>query len=212
MYWIADILLVLFLGLLLYRGIKKGFMNSPFTLISSILTLALGLGSAFAISYFVLPLFGWINDLQVGLIDFAGGFASLIKLLELELTTAEIALYLAYGISTLFLIAPMFLFWRWINKLFERFVAWVRSKSGFFKVLGSILGGLINFAVGAVIVLGMFWLFAALDGSGLFTFTNETLRAGYLTGHIYEYNPLYQFLGEPGFLAETVGDIIGGNF
>ena len=214
MYWLADILLVFFLGLLLYRGIKKGFMNSTFTFVTTILDLVLGIGSAFAISFFVFPLLGWIQDLSIGLIDFAGSFASILKLLNMQdtITTAMLAEYLAIGISTLFLIAPMYFFWRWIDSLFQRFVNWVREKSGFFRVLGSILGGVINFAIGAVIVLGLFWAFASVDGSGLFTFTNDVLRSGYLTGIIYNNNPLYGFLGEAGCFAEMVGNIISGNF
>ena len=216
MYLVADILLVLFLGLLVYRGIKYGFLTSTLGILSFIpflLNIVLALGCAFAVSYFVFPLFGWIEDFKVGLIDFGNSFSGILKLLNVTSVTPEdIAEYTAIGISTLVLSVPFYIFWKWIHSLFQRLVKWVREKSGFFRVLGSVLGAVCNLAFGAVVVLGVFWAFASVDGSGAFTYTNEVLRSGYLTSLIYEYNPLYAFLGDPGCYAVDFGNIIQGNF
>lgn len=212
MYWVADVLLVAFIGAFLYRGIKRGFINGFFTLITAILWIAAAAAASFALVHFVFSAFGWLADFQLALIDFAQGFMSLIVLLGIELTVDALALYLAYGILILVLFIPFYVFFLWVGRQFERFIEWVKTKSLFCKILGSVVGSVFNVAVASVIVLGVFWLIAALDGSGVFTYANEVLRSGYLTRLVYEYNPLYGMLGDPGSLAETVGNIISGNF
>lgn len=213
MYWVADILLVAFLGLFLYRGIKKGFLNSTFNVVIPILNIVFGIATAFALVFFVFDWVGWLEDLQNAFYDFAQSLAGIVELLGLGVATVDIAHYLAIGIPTLILFIPMYAFWRFVSRQFERFVKWVRSKVLFFKILGSVLGGVINFAFAAVLVVGFYWLFASLDGSGLFTYTNDVLRSGYLTGLVYEYNPLFLLdIGAPGWLGETVGNIISGDF
>ena len=108
------------------------------------------------------------------------------------------------------MIIPMSALWRAIGRQLERFVKWVRSKWLFGKIIGGFLGCVVNLAFYGALVLGFYWLFAAVDGSGLFTYTNEVLRSGYLTGLIYKYNPLY-LIGEPGCYASIVASIINGS-
>lgn len=213
MYIVADILLVVFVGIFLYRGITKGFMNTTFTLVTAILWIALAAGLAFAIPYFVFDYFGWLKDFQVGLIDFAQKFMGIFSLIGIEMTVADLAHWMAIGICTLVLFIPFYIFFLWVGRKFEDFVRFVRVKSVFLRVVGSVLAAIINVAVAGALVLGFYWLFAVLDGSGLFTYTNEVLRSGYITRWVYEYNPLHDLLGmEPGCLAETVGNILKGNF
>ena len=221
MYIVADVLLVAFLGLLLYRGIKKGLTNSTLSFIFAILTFACGLGAAFAVTYFVLGdeglALGWLQDMQLMLINFAQSFASILNLANIQLTTADLAYYMAVGFSTLILFIPFYALFRFFNRQWERFVRWVRAKCKFFKYTGSVLGGLVNFALGLVLVLGFYTLFAVVDGSGLFSYTNEVLRSGHITGLIYQYNPLIENeffdlnLGlEHGQFAETISNILNG--
>lgn len=217
-YILADILLVAFLGLLVYRGIKKGLTNSTLSFIFGILTFACGLGAAFAFSYFVLgEWLGWLQDMQLMLINFAQSFASILNLANIQLTTADLAYYMAVGFSTIILFIPFYALFRFFCRQWERFVRWVRAKCKFFKYTGSVLGGLVNFALGLVLVLGFYTLFAVVDGSGLFSYTNEVLRSGHITGLIYEYNPLLVNDGpislgllEHGQFAETISNILNG--
>lgn len=234
MYWIADILMLAFVGVLLYRGIKLGFMNTFFTLITAILWIVLALGCSAALVFFVLKPLGVMQDVSNafhgagdGLFSFFGSLGITgIQLPELEaidifagtgfeavdLNGYILAQYLGYLLSFVILFIPLYIFFLWVGRQFERFVRWVRSKNGFFKVFGSILGGLVNGAIACAVVLGVYWLVAAVNGSGLFTYTNQVLKAAPISGWIYDNNPLYNMLGENGFLAETVGSILDGSF
>lgn len=234
MYWIADILMLVFVGVLLYRGIKRGLTNTFLTLITAILWIVLAIGVSFALVFFVLKPLGVMQDVsnaflgagnelysflgslgitgialpEIEAIDiFAGvGFESV------ELTGYILAQYLGYLLFFVLFFIPLYIFFLWVGKKFEQFVAWVRGRNGFLRVIGSILGGLVNGAFACVIVLGVYWLVSALDGSGLFSYTNEVLRAAPISGIIYEHNPLYSILGGHGNLAETVGSLISGDF
>lgn len=214
MFWVADILLVLYLALFLYRGIKRtGTLNSLLNFVKGLLAMIISIGAAFALSFFVFPMLGWIQDMQLGLLDFGHSFAGILKLANITaITHEEIAFYTAVAICTVIMIVPMYFLFRWLLNLWDRLIMWIRKKSKLINIIGGTLGAIINLAVGAVILLGFYWGFAALDGSGLFTWTNDVLRSGHLTGLIFEYNPLYSFLGEPGCFAETVGNLIKGNF
>jgi len=234
MYWIADILMIAFVAVLLVRGIKRGFMNTFFTLFTAILWIALALAASGALVFFVLKPLGVMQDVSnafLGAGDSLNSFlASLgvtgIELPELEamdvfagtgfeavpLTGYILAQYLGYLLFFVVFFIPLYIFFLWVGRKFEQFVEWVRTKNGFFKVFGSVLGGLVNGVLACGIVLGVYWLISALDGSGLFTFSNEVLRAAPVSGLIYKYNPLYNIIGEHGSLAEVVGNILSGNF
>ena len=215
MFWVADILLVLYLALFLYRGIKRtGTLNSLLNFVKGFLAMIISIGAAFALSFFVFPMFGWIQDMQLGLLDFGHSFAGILKLLNMTdfITHEEIAFYTAIAICTIIMVIPMYFLFRWLLKQWDRFIMWIRKSSKVINIVGGIFGAIVNVAIGAVILLGFYWGFAALDGSGLFTWTNDVLRSGHLTGLVYEYNPLYSLLGEPGCFAETIGNLIKGNF
>ena len=214
MYLVADILLILYLALFIYRGLKfKGTVHAFIWLFRKILVVLLGIGSAFAIAFFLFPMLGLIQEFQLGLLDFAHSFAGILKLANIEgLTHEDIAYYLAIGITTIVLSFPMYFFFKWLNNLLYRYCEWLLKSCTLLKVVACGLAAIVNVAIGGAIALAFFWFVAAVDGSGLFTYTNEVFRAGYLTGLIYEYNPLYSFLGEHGSLAETVGNFISGNF
>lgn len=209
MYLVVDILVLLFVGWMLYRGIKKGFMGTTFMLVTALLSIVLAIGFAFLVIYFVFTPLGWMHELRMGLIGFADGLNLIWNLIGT--TSYEGALYLAYAVAGIPLFIAFYIFFLWVERQFLRFCAWVRTKNKFFKIFGSVLGGVVNFAFAAVIVLGLFWAFAIVDGSGLFGFANESIRAAYLSGLIYENNPLYMIM-EHGALAETIGNIINGSF
>lgn len=234
MYWIADILMLAFVGILLYRGIRYGFTNTFFTFFTAILWIVLAIASSAALVFFVLKPIGVMQDVANAFRGAGDGlcsfFASLgvtgIQLPELEainifagtgfeavdINGYIVGQYFGYLLFTVLLFVPFYIFFLWVGRQFERFVSWVRSHNKFFKVFGSILGGLVNGVIACAVVLGVYWLIGALNGSGLFTYTNEVLRAAPISGLIYKYNPLYGILGENGVLAETVGNILNGNF
>lgn len=234
MYWIADVIMLAFVGVLLYRGIKIGFTNTFFTLFTAILWIVLALGFSAGLVMFVLKPLGVMQDVSNAfygagdsLYSFLGSLGVTgIQLPELEaidifagtgfdavdVNAYIIAQYLAYLLSIVILFVPLYIFFLWVGRQFERFVRWARTNCGFLKVFGSVLGGIVNGALACVIVLGVYWLVAALNGSGLFDYTNQVLRAAPVSGLIYQHNPLYSIIGENGCLAETVGSILNGSF
>lgn len=234
MYWIADVLMLAFVGILLYRGIKLGFTNTFFTLVTAILWIALAAAFSAALVFFVLKPLGLMQDVANAFRGAGDGIYSLlgslgvtgIELPELEaidifagtgfegvaLTGYVIAQYLGYLLFVVLFFIPFYIFFLWVGRKFEHFVEWVRGRNGFFKVFGSVLGGIVNGAVACCVVLFVYWLIGALDGSGLFTYSNEVLNAAPISGLIYRNNPLYSILGEHGALAETVGSLINGDF
>lgn len=209
MYWVIDILLLLFVAWMLYRGIKKGFTNTAFTLVTAILWIGLAAGLSFGIA-FVLDLLGVMGDFSQAFMGFAKGLtgAFLSGVMEAE----ELALYLAYGIVCLVLFIPSYIFFLWVGKQFEKLVCYIRRKNKTCRIIGSVLGGVVNFAIAAVLVLGVFWFMSAVDGSGLFSYTNSALRAAPVSGFLYRHNPLCSFLGGHGAFAEEIGNIISGEF
>lgn len=214
MYWIVDVVVILFVAVMVYRGVKKGFMNTFFTLITAFLWIALAAGASFALMYFVYRPLGWMHELTVvfsGVGEAAAGIMALFG--DVSATFAdEFSKYFAYVILGVLQFIPLYMIFLWVGRRWEAFVEWVRGKVAFLKIFGSILGGVVNLALAAVVVLGFFWLVAALDGSGLFTYTNEVLRAAPLSHYIYEYNPLYQIgLGGHGSLVEVVKPFLDGN-
>ena len=92
MYWIADILMLAFVGILLYRGIRYGFTNTFFTFFTAILWIVLAIASSAALVFFVLKPIGVMQDVANAFRGAGDGlcsfFASLgvtgIQLPELE--------------------------------------------------------------------------------------------------------------------------------
>lgn len=211
MYWLADVLVIAFILVMLIRGIKKGFLNTTFTLVTAIKWIALAGGLTFVTIWFVLQPLGWIRELQFYMLKVIGETNALFELIGME--SEDIALYLAYGVCGLTLFIPFYVLSLWIGKLFEKLVDFIRSKCSFLRVLGSIVGGLVNFAIASVIVIGLFWVVSAVDGSGVFDFTNEVLKSAPLSSLLYNNNPLEMIgLGGHGCYAEIVKSIVSGDF
>ncbi|MBQ7408565.1 MAG: hypothetical protein IJW13_04750 [Clostridia bacterium] len=206
MYWVVDVLVIAFLAVMLARGIKRGFINGAFTFVTTFLWIGLAAGFSAGCCY-LFTLFGWMQDIQLLFLEFGNDIGGLVGMDGLT-----VALYCAYALVGVILFIPCYVLSLWIGRQFERFVKFVRSKVGFFRVLGSILGGLVNFAVAAALVLVVFGIAALVDGSGLFSYTNEVLRAAPLSGWLYEINPLCTLLGGHGALAEDIAYIISGAF
>jgi hypothetical protein len=194
MYWLADILLVGFLGLFIYRGIKRGLITSSLAWLGVLLGIALGFGMSFAVVYFLFPLFGWAEDLTFAFYDFALSLMSIVNLIGLDITTMDLANYISIGISTLVLFIPMYALARFFGRQFARFLKWLRSKVLLIKIVGSILGGLVNAAFYGAIVFAAFCVIITLDGYGFLPFTNEVLRSGYITGLVYDLAKEYNIL------------------
>lgn len=178
MYLVADILVVLIIVMMTVWGIKKGFLRSVPALVWVILGIALTLGSAFALAFFIFDWTGWLSDVQMALIDFAQGFMGLCSLIGLEITTAEIAKYIAYGVITLILVVPMGLLWFWVGRLISRFIDWLRNKFLAVKIVSSVFGGVCTFAIGAAVVFGFILVASKINPT---SYLMEVLRSGYIT-------------------------------
>lgn len=231
MYVIVDILMLAFVALLLYRGIKDGFLNRHFSFVTAILWLVLGFAASAAITVFVLRPLGVMQDVSVAFRGAGEGLYSVMQTFGIEFALPEIeaidlaeaiysadvtpyiiAQYIAYLLTIIVLFVPLYIFFLWVGKKFESLISRTRENHRVYRIIDSSIGGLVGFVLSAVIVLGVYWVIGAVDGSGLFTYSNEVLRAAPISGAIYENNPLYMILGEHGVLAETVKNIISGDF
>lgn len=210
MYFVIDILVLLFVGWMLYRGIKKGFLNTSFTLVTALLWIILAAGLSFGIMWLVLKPLGVMEDFSMAFLGFTKGLTGIIK--NLGMTAEEIALYIAYAILGVILFIPLYIFFLWVGRKLEKFIEDFREKHKTNRIIGSVLGGVVNFAIAAVIVFGFFWIISAVDGSGLFTYTNDAVRAAPVSGFLYKHNPLNAMLGGHGVLAEQIANILSGDF
>ncbi len=230
---VADILLLIFVGFFAYRGITKGFLNTTFTLVTAILWIVFALAFAFGLPFveYAFLKFGWINSFGDGLRGFALDFMGVFKLIGVDLeetllslgieellgidivslgATKVLADFLAILISGLGLFIPFYIFFLWVGRQFERFVRFVRAKSLFFRILGSLIGGVIHIGFAGAVVLGLYWAFGAFSEIGLFANTYEAVKSGYITGIICKYNPLNDLIATD--WVYTIGEILKGNF
>ena len=230
---VADILLVIFVGVFAYNGISKGFLNTTFTLVTAILCIVFALAFAFGLPFveYAFLKFGWISSFGDGLRGFAQDFMGVVKLINIDLeetfvslgiegllginvaemgATKVLADFLAILIGGLALFIPFYIFFLWLGRQFERFVRFVRAKCLFFRILGSVIGGVIHIGFAAAVVLGLYWLFGALSEVGLFANTYEAIKSGYITGLVCKFNPLNDLL--PTDWVYGIADILKGNF
>ena len=209
MYFVADVLVIAFLCFMLYRGIKKGFINTFFTLVTALLWIALAAGISFALMYFVYKPLGWMHDIAVAFSGAGEGLSGILEMVGIEVEAFNT--YLAYVVVGVIQFVPLYVFMLWVGKKWAQFIDFARGKALWFKIIDSVLGGVVNFALFAVLVLGFFWVAGILNGSGLFNYTNEVLASAPLSHLIYDNNPLYMIAGK-GAYAETVANILNGIF
>lgn len=194
---------------MLYRGIKKGFINTFFTLVTALLWIALAAGISFALMYFVYRPLGWMRDISVVFSGAGEGLSGILELVPIEVE--DFNKYLAYVVVGVIQFVPLYVFTLWVGKKWAQFIDFARAKALWFKIIDSVLGGVVNFAIFAVLVLGFFWVAGVLNGSGLFSYTNQVLKSAPLMHLVYDNNPLYM-IAENGAYAETVANILNGIF
>lgn len=209
MYFVADVFVIAFLCFMLYRGIKKGFINTFFTLVTALLWIALAAGISFALMYFVYRPLGWMRDISVVFSGAGEGLSGILELVPIEVE--DFNKYLAYVVVGVIQFVPLYVFTLWVGKKWAQFIDFARAKALWFKIIDSVLGGVVNFAIFAVLVLGFFWVAGVLNGSGLFSYTNQVLKSAPLMHLVYDNNPLYM-IAENGAYAETVANILNGIF
>lgn len=209
MYYVADVLVIAFIAFMLYRGIKKGFINTFFTLVTALLWIVLAAGISFVLAYFVYRPLGWMQDLAVAFSGAGEGLSGILAMVGIEVETFNTIL--AYAVVCIVQFIPLYIFTLWVGKKWAQFIDFARRKALWFKIIDSTLGGLVNFAICAVLVLGVFWVAGVLCGSGLFDYTNEVLSSAPLSHLIYDNNPLYM-IAEKGAFAETVSNILNWTF
>lgn len=194
---------------MLYRGIKKGFINTFFTLVTALLWIALAAGISFALMYFVYRPLGWMRDISVAFSGAGEGLSGILELVPIEVE--DFNKYLAYVVVGVIQFVPLYVFTLCVGKKWAQFIDFARAKALWFKIIDSVLGGVVNFAIFAVLVLGFFWVAGVLNGSGLFSYTNQVLKSAPLMHLVYDNNPLYM-IAENGAYAETVANILNGIF
>lgn len=209
MYFVADVIVIAFIAFMLYRGIKKGFINTFFTLVTALLWIVLAAGISFALMYFVYSPLGWMHDIAVAFSGAGEGLSGILDMVGIEVEAFN--LYLAYAVVGIIQFVPLYVFTHWVGKKWAQFINFARRKALWFKIIDSTLGGLVNFAICAVFVLGFFWVVGVLEGSGLFGYTHEVLSSAPFSHLIYDNNPLYM-IADRGAFAETVANILNGTF
>ncbi len=211
MYYVADVLVIAFIAFMLYRGIKKGFINTFFTLITALLWIVLAAGISFVLAYFVYRPLGWMQDMAVAFSGAGEGLSGLLSTFGMSAITPEnVSLILAYAVVCVVQFVPLYIFMLWVGKKWAQFIDFARHKALWFRIIDSTVGGIVNFAICAVLVLGFFWVVGVVNGSGLFKYSNEVLSAAPFSHLIYDNNPLYM-IADKGAFAETVAGILNGD-
>lgn len=201
MYILLDlaILLLLFVGV--FRGIKKGFFNTSYGLIGSLLVIVFGAAFAGVLTVLVLKL-GLIADLQYGFINLIGETNGLFE--SLKITSEQVAYWLAIGIVFIVCFIISYVIMLYLNKGFLRLMEEARENV-VFRVIDSFVGLVVNVALVGGLVLGVFGLVHGFNAHNLLTSFDEVIRACPLSGLIYEVNPLNSVFENLGFIETIAG-------
>ena len=135
MYFVADVLVIAFLCFMLYRGIKKGFINTFFTLVTALLWIALAAGISFALMYFVYKPLGWMHDIAVAFSGAGEGLSGILEMAGIEVEAFNT--YLAYVVVGVIQFVPLYVFMLWVGKKWAQFIDYARANALWFTIIDS---------------------------------------------------------------------------
>ena len=185
MYFLVDIITILFvLGLTLY-GLKAGFYKSTVD-VALVLVCIAGAGIlAYFTTAFVFLKIGWVYELQSVLIRLIGN-----SKISGGQPIIEVA---CYWISIGFFMLISFIVEYFILNILRKLLVKLFSKINgvaFFGVVDKTLGMLVNLAFSAGLVLVVMATFYALAVNGIFAYGDEVFMASETLSYLRAFNPL----------------------
>ena len=194
MYFLVDVIAVIFvLGLSLY-GLKIGFFKST---VDVVLVLVCLVGAGVLSYLTVLTLPGetlWIEEMQNFFMNLLGDS----KVSGLQETIEQVAFYLGFGVLIIIFYIPYSILLNLLRKLIVKFFEKVNS-IGLFGFFDKLLGFVINFVFSAGTIL---FILAFIHGTASIgtNYAHELILSSEVLSLIYEVNPL-------NFIFENFADI-----
>lgn len=181
MYWLADIAIILFALLMAIIGWKKGFSNTAGGLFAVIIALALAAGGAYLLVVHPFESWGWIGNLTESLDGVLGGPNTLFE--QLGVTSEQVAKILAQAVFGLGAFILCYIISTLLMWLIRKFLNYCRKFIAF-KYIDSILGLVLDVALGAVVVM-VFMCIVQLC-PGVFKMTTETFHAAKISHILFD--------------------------
>lgn len=183
MYFLVDIIAVLFvLGLTLY-GLRAGFFNST---VDALLVLVCVAGAgilAYIVPVLLLP--NWIIELQGVLVRLFGNS----KISGGQPILETVCYYISLGLIVIIFFIAFYIILNFIRKFIGKLIGKLNGLI-VFGFLDKLLGFIVNFAFSAGLVLVLMAVFHTLAVSGVYSYGDEVLRASEVLSFFHEINPL----------------------
>ncbi len=203
MYLLVDLAVILLLFIAVWRGIKKGFFQTSYGIIGSLLVIAFSVALS-AVIVLLFYKFGVIDSLKLAIVKVIGETNGLFA--KLNVTSEQVAYYIALGLIAIvaFIISyPIMLL---IHNKFLEFTDNCRDNI-FFRVADSTVGVLINTALCVGVILGAFAIIYSFASNGMLNGCDEVLRACPISNLIYEKNPLNEILLNTN-VVQTIANVL----
>lgn len=196
MYILVDIIVVLLLVIAVWRGVKKGFFNTSFGLVGSLIVIALALLIAAVFTY-VFHKLGAIDQIKLAFLKLIGENNGFLKMLHV--TNERVAYYIALAIIGLPCFIVAYVLMLLVNKSFISFIEDCRGNT-VFRVIDSTVGVIVNFALVAVVIYLSFAIVHACNAKNVLTSVDEVLRACPISNFIYNHNPFNDAMADAGIV------------
>lgn len=182
MYWLADVAIILLVLLMAIWGWKKGFSNTAGGFFAVIIALAIAGVGAFLLVSNPFEKWGWIETLTESFYDMLGGENTLFE--QIGMTCEQVSKYLAQAVFGLGAFIVCYIISTLLMWLIRKFLNYCRKFIAF-KYLDSILGLVVDVALGAVVVVGFMCVVRLCPG--VFKLTSETFQAAKISSIIYKF-------------------------
>lgn len=205
MYWLVDVLALLFVvGLTLY-GYKAGFFRSTVNVLLTLVCFAGAIAGAYFTIVYVFAPWGWLEELTLVFANLLGSS----KVAGGQAVVEQTAYILGFALLMLILSIVYGLVLHMIRRLIGKLFKAINSLA-FFGFFDKLIGTVLNFAISAGIVLCILAFFNVFTQNGiLFTYANEVIRASEVLSLVADINPLNEVFASFG-IAETLEQLFMG--
>jgi hypothetical protein len=202
---LLDICVVALLILMLIVGIKQGFFDSSFGIITTLISLGGGAGLAYLFCEYAIPKFGWEEGLTDSFISMLGGENTIFE--KMGVTAKDLAGYLSYAVFFIVSLIVGYILVRILMYLITKLLVLCRY-SVVFRITDSIIGVVVNVGLVLILVMLILGFFHAFEGSGLMVNIREFIKSTYVCKFLYEsdlnfFSAIFEDLG----IADTFKNI-----
>lgn len=190
MYLLVDVAVALLLFIAIWRGLKKGFFNTSYGLIGTLIVIAFSV-MLDALIVLIFYKVGVIDSFSRAILRVIGETNGLFA--KLNVTSAQISYYVALGIIAIigfFVSYPIMLFG---HKKFLELMDNCRDNT-VFRIVDSVIGLIVNLALAIGFILFIYAVIFALNQKNLLLGAGEIIRACPLSSFIFNKNPLSQVI------------------